>query len=53
MSRAPALADAHARFGGIRRVLWVVLLLNVAVALAKFLYGLLSHSVAMQADGIA
>jgi len=53
MSRTPALADAHARFGGIRRVLWVVLLLNVAVALAKFLYGLLSNSVAMQADGIA
>jgi cation diffusion facilitator family transporter len=47
------LADSRARFGGIRRVLWVVLLLNVAVAAAKFLFGLVSHSVAMQADGIA
>jgi cation diffusion facilitator family transporter len=36
----------------IRRVLWVVLALNIAVALAKLLYGLFSHSVAMQADGI-
>lgn len=36
----------------IRLVLWVVLGLNIAVALAKLLYGLFSHSVAMQADGI-
>jgi cation diffusion facilitator family transporter len=36
----------------IRRVLWIVLGLNIAVALAKLLYGLSSHSVAMQADGI-
>jgi cation diffusion facilitator family transporter len=36
----------------IRRVLWVVLVLNIAVALAKLLFGLFSHSVAMQADGI-
>ena len=31
---------------------WVVLGLNVAVALAKLSYGLFSRSVAMQADGI-
>jgi len=36
----------------IRRVLLVVLCLNIAVALAKLLYGLFSHSVAMQADGL-
>jgi cation diffusion facilitator family transporter len=36
----------------IRRVLWVVLVLNIAVALAKLLYGLFSESVAMQADGV-
>ncbi len=36
----------------IRRVLVIVLVLNIAVALAKLLYGLFSHSVAMQADGI-
>lgn len=33
-------------------MLWVVLGLNVAVALAKLSYGLFSRSVAMQADGI-
>jgi len=36
----------------IQRVLAVVLALNVAVALAKLLYGIFSHSMAMQADGI-
>jgi cation diffusion facilitator family transporter len=36
----------------IRRVLWVVLVLNIAVAMAKLLYGLFSGSVAMQADGV-
>lgn len=39
------------RLRGVRVVLWVILLLNVAVALAKLLYGLAIHSVAMQADG--
>ena len=43
---------AEHRERDIRRVLWVVLALNIAVALAKLLYGLFSHSVAMQADGI-
>ena len=33
-------------------MLWVVLALNIVVALAKLLYGLFSHSVAMQSDGI-
>jgi cation diffusion facilitator family transporter len=41
------------RFRAIRRVLWVVLALNVLVALAKLLYGLFSNSAAMQADGIS
>lgn len=36
---------------GIRFVLWVILFLNLAVAAAKYLYGLASGSVAMQADG--
>ena len=35
-----------------RRVLLAVLLLNLAVALAKFVYGTISCSTAMQADGI-
>jgi len=35
----------------IRTVLWVVLFLNLGVALAKLVYGVLSHSAAMEADG--
>jgi cation diffusion facilitator family transporter len=49
---APSL-PAKERVRAIRRVLWVVLGLNVVVALAKLLYGLSSHSAAMQADGIS
>ena len=41
----------EARTAEVRRVLWVVLFLNVAVAAGKFLYGLLIDSAAMQADG--
>ena len=36
----------------VERVLWVVLVLNLAVAAAKFFYGLASGSASMQADGI-
>ena len=35
----------------VRTVLWVVLVLNLAVALAKLVYGIISHSAAMEADG--
>src|SRR3989442_11855389 len=35
-----------------RRVLWIVLWLNLGVAAAKFGYGFLTGSVSMQADGI-
>jgi len=35
-----------------RRVLWVVLCLNLGVAAAKLVYGLMTGSVSMQADGI-
>ena len=41
------------RYRKIRTVLWVVLFLNLAVAAAKFVYGLISHSAAMEADGFA
>lgn len=44
--------NAGDRFRGVRRVLWVVLFLNVAVALAKIAYGTFIASVAMQADGV-
>ena len=40
------------RMKSIQRVLWIVLLLNLAVALAKYFYGLMSDSASMQADGI-
>lgn len=36
----------------VRRVLWIVLVLNLAVAFAKLAYGIVSHSASMQADGI-
>jgi cation diffusion facilitator family transporter len=52
MTRTPTLAATQARYAGIRQVLWLVLLLNLTVAAAKFSYGLATNSVAMQADGI-
>lgn len=42
---------ADLRSGDIRRVLWAVLGLNLLVAGAKLLYGLVTGSLAMQADG--
>ncbi len=39
------------RATNIKRVLWIVLFLNVAVALAKLTWGTISNSAAMQADG--
>jgi cation diffusion facilitator family transporter len=44
----PTQSDRYKR---IRNVLWVVLLLNLGVALAKLVYGMVSHSAAMEADG--
>ncbi len=49
----PSYLPPKDRIRSIRRVLWVVLALNVVVALAKLLYGLFSNSAAMQADGIS
>lgn len=40
------------RSSAVERVLWVVLLLNMVVAAAKFFYGLASGSTSMRADGI-
>jgi cation diffusion facilitator family transporter len=45
------VASTTDRYRSIRNVLWVVLFLNLAVALAKLVYGLMSHSAAMEADG--
>lgn len=40
-----------ARFRSIRRILWGILFLNLAVAFAKLGWGIVSGSVAMRADG--
>jgi len=48
----PAALSPQQRYRGIRNVLILVLLLNVAVALAKLLYGTFTRSAAMQADGV-
>lgn len=53
MARSLAAKDAvSARMRSIRRVLWAILFLNLAVAAAKYFYGLASGSASMQADGI-
>lgn len=39
------------RIRSIKRVLWIVLFLNLAVAFAKIAWGTITHSSAMQADG--
>ena len=52
---AKALATKNSvseRMSSIRRVLWIILLLNLAVAAAKYVYGTISGSASMQADGI-
>ncbi|MDX2462267.1 MAG: cation transporter, partial [Gammaproteobacteria bacterium] len=40
------------RLQDIRRILWWVLLLNVIVAAAKWIYGVITQSLGMQADGL-
>jgi cation diffusion facilitator family transporter len=44
-------ASAEVARTGVRRVLWITLLLNLAVSAAKILVGTLSGSLAMVADG--
>ncbi len=46
------MVSTEARTGGISRVLWQILWLNVAVSGAKAAWGLVSGSTAMFADGI-
>ena len=43
---------ATGRMRSITRVLWGILFLNLAVAFAKYLWGLVTKSASMQADGI-
>lgn len=42
----------HRSDRAVKRVLFIILLLNIAVAVAKLLYGMMSGSVAIRADGI-
>jgi cation diffusion facilitator family transporter len=49
--RMETAGAALARTTEVRRVLWLVLALNLAVAAAKLCYGLFIESVSMQADG--
>lgn len=51
-SKLPNGTSGNGRVREIRKYLWIILFLNVGVALAKYLYGVFSHSAAMQADGI-
>ncbi|HEY5999598.1 MAG TPA: cation diffusion facilitator family transporter [bacterium] len=49
-TRSATGADA-ARARGVRVVLWAILGLNLAVAAAKYFYGVATASISMQADG--
>jgi cation diffusion facilitator family transporter len=49
--RRPEGGGGSQRIREIRRVLWIILALNIGVALAKLGWGLISGSAAMQADG--
>lgn len=44
-------SEANARSVQVRRILWAILGLNLGVALAKMLYGAVTRSLAMTADG--
>lgn len=50
-TRSKDNAEGAERIASIRRILWVILCLNVGVAAAKVAWGLVSGSTAMQADG--
>lgn len=43
--------EASSRVRDIKRVLWIILFLNIGVAVAKLVWGLITRSSAMQADG--
>ena len=45
------MTSAHDRYRSIRSVLWAVLALNLTVALAKLVYGIMIHTAAMEDDG--
>lgn len=51
--RRPEDERTSTRIVNIRRILWFILFLNLGVALAKLVWGLVIHSGAMQADGFA
>ena len=52
LDRPHASLDPRARRAAIARMLWIVLALNVTVAVAKLIYGRLSGALAITADGL-
>lgn len=50
-TRPVEASEGEARIRAIKRMLWIILVLNLAVALAKLAWGLVTGSSAMQADG--
>jgi len=50
-TRETGTTSGDARVGAIKRTLWVILFLNLAVAFAKLFWGAAIGSAAMQADG--
>ena len=51
MTEPPSSTAAEVTRAGVRRVLWLTLVLNVAVSLGKILVGRMTRSMAMEADG--
>ena len=52
MTAATLTPRAAERLAGIARVMWIILGLNLVVALAKLAYGYRSSAIAITADGI-
>jgi cation diffusion facilitator family transporter len=49
--RPEEVVSGSGRVASIRRVLWIILFLNIGVAVAKLVVGIITRSAAMQADG--
>ena len=48
---SPERASLETRNAGVRRVLWLTLGLNLLVAVLKLIYGSLTHTLSLRADG--
>ncbi|MDO5044615.1 MAG: cation diffusion facilitator family transporter [Coriobacteriia bacterium] len=52
MNSGEVIPDAQDKMNQVKKVLIIIFFFNIAVALAKFIYGVISKSAAMQADGL-